>query len=191
MIMSELSEYAVIIRHSQPRRYRGIGELLLDDAGELRAAYRGAELTSKGYDLRCVAVSEGNARTIQTAKAAQMIVPIGEDIRVRRSQLNEVATNFTRAELRKMFSKNIIPKGYGLYEAGEELVNNLPPEQVSFSHASRIAALLKVIKDIMGDSPELQQSLVVPYLGYVVLHRELKVPPKLFFRPVPEEIFAA
>lgn len=186
-----MSEYIAVMRHADASwEDVSIGEPLLRPEDEVQAVFRAMEFTVKSFDLRKIAISANAARTIQTAREMQKAaLPEEEQGRLRSySQLNEILTpGLTRDELRILLRARQLPTGFGLYEGGEELLDDMPPEDVWVTHASRMAGMIVAMKDRMG-LKTLPRSLVVPCLGYVVVHRELKVPPKYHFTPIPREI---
>ena len=187
-----MGEFIAVMRHADASWDDvSIGEPLLRDVDEVQAIYRAMQfLDMELFSLEKVATSANAARTLQTAIAMQKSALLeGVKGRIRKyPQLNEILTpGLTRDEVRALLKARQLPDGYGFYEGGEKLLDDMPPEDVWVTHASRLAGMIVAMKDRMG-LKTLPRSLVVPCLGFVVIHRELKVPPKYHFRPVPKEI---
>lgn len=185
-----MGEFIAVMRHADASWHeKRVNEPLLRPEDEVQAAFRAMQLKDKGFDLREIAVSENAARTTQTAMEMQKAALLEEEgIRRRYPQLNEILTpGLTRDELRALLRARQLPTGFGLYKGGKELLDHMPPEDIWVTHASRMAGMIVALKDRM-DLKTLPRSLVVPCLGYVIIHREFKVPPQYNFTAIPKEI---
>jgi hypothetical protein len=189
--MSTSSEYAVLVRHADASwEDTRVSEPLVGIEDQIAAAYIGSVLAELGFNLRKVAISENAARTMATAIEIQRAALLGEKGEIKKHpQLNQVRTDhkITRDELRTVSTQGELPKDLNLEEAGEELITHLPQEEVGVTHASRLAGVLYILKEKYGFTT-LPRSLVVPCLGFIVIHRELKIPPVCHFEPIPKEI---